>query len=266
MSASTSVTSSSPWLLRSGQPAPSGVRLIAFPYAGGGGWRFRRWLAGQLPAVDVVSVQLPGRENRLREPSIRDLPKLVDVLAAELRASGLVDGPGYVFFGHSLGSLIAFEVARELRRQGVGAPRALLVSGRRPPQLRTTPSIRHTLSDDDLIREIARLQGMSADVLNNREMLELTLPALRGDLALDETYVYVEEAPFACPIMAFGGQDDLEVSPEQLSHWAVHTRSQFSMAIFSGGHFFFETSPAQFTAALVTNLDALTAAVPLSDR
>jgi surfactin synthase thioesterase subunit len=246
----------SPWFLRlSARPQPA-MRLLAFPYAGAGAAMFRRWVDRLPSTVDVVGVQLPGRQNRSREAPARDLANLVRTIAAEMRTT-FSDGAPLVLFGHSLGAVIAFELARHLRRSDGTLPLALVVSGRTPPHLTSGPP-RHGMSDEELIGDLRRLDGIPPEIEGNREFLTLALPSLRADLFLDESYVYVNEPPLDCPILALGGDADPEVSSDDLKAWAIHTRSAFAIRIFEGGHFFPQTRPELFLPALAGFLDSLT--------
>lgn len=249
------IANGSPWLLRLSPGHSPCVRLIGFPFAGGGASMFRRWLKHLPSTIEILGVQFPARENRLREAPIETLAIAVNAVARELEP-WLGDGTPAVFFGHSLGALVGFETARQLRRQGAPGPATLVVSGRTPPQLPPRQGARHLLADAELVREIRRLDGIPLEVVAHREMLELILPVLRADLVLDETYTYTPEPPLDIPILAFGGDDDPEVSLDDLSQWALHTSSTFTLRRFPGGHFFIQTSPAP-AAELIVCLTSL---------
>jgi medium-chain acyl-[acyl-carrier-protein] hydrolase len=183
-------------------------------------------------------VQLPGRWNRHSEPAISGLALLVDKAI-----DGLADclGNVYALFGHSVGSLVAFEFARALRRRNLPGPSHLFVSGRRAPHLPGLPLKLSSLGDAALISQVGQRYGaLPESLLNDSEMLALVLPPLRSDLMLDEGYEFVEEPPLSCPITVFGGASDHTTSPESLAAWRQHTNSLFRVQMFPGGHFYLD--------------------------
>ena len=223
------------WIKRTGQDPQKCFRLFCFPYAGGGASIFRSW-PERLPSdIEVCATQFPGREDRLRETPFARLSSLIDVLADVLYP--YLDFP-FAFFGHSLGSLISFELTRRLRRQKAPCPLQLFISGCRAPQIPNPDPPIHQLPHAEFIEELLRFNGTPKAVVDNPELMELLLPLLRSDLRLYETYVYDHEAPLDCPISAFAGFEDEEVSREELAAWCGQTRSRFSMQMFPGNHFF----------------------------
>jgi medium-chain acyl-[acyl-carrier-protein] hydrolase len=223
------------WIKRTRQDPRTCFRLFCFPHAGGGASIFRAW-PDRLPSeIEVCAIQLPGREERLREPPFARLSSLIDVLADVLYP--YMDLP-FAFFGHSLGSLISFELARRLRRQKALCPLQLFISGCRAPQIPDPDPPIHHLPDAEFIKELSRFNGTPKAVLDNPELMEVFLPLLRSDIRLYETYVYHHEAPLDCPITAFGGLEDEEVSREELAAWCDQTRNRYSMQMFPGDHFF----------------------------
>lgn len=172
----------------------------------------------------------------MAEARFTALPPLVEELTPVL--SERVAGSRYVFFGHSLGALIAFEVCRGFRRIGTALPDRLIVSGLGAPHLPPRRPPIHDLPEREFIDELRRLDGTPDEALRNAELMELLLPMLRADSALSETYEFTDEPPLACPIVAFGGQDDEDAPVEDVREWRVHTNGPFTYRIFPGGHFF----------------------------
>jgi medium-chain acyl-[acyl-carrier-protein] hydrolase len=228
-------------------------RLFAHPHAGGGASAFTL-IARALPDdVELWTFALPGREARVREPPIADREVLVGALAEIVTAHA--DLP-YMLLGHSFGASIGFDLARRLRRAGVPPPLALFVSGRQAAHLPDRRPPVHHLEDARLVDELRRYGGTTAEVIENREMMALILPALRADLEMAETYVYTQEPPLDVPIFAYGGRDDEDVSAAELYAWRMHTRGRAQVRIFPGGHFYLYGS-ADAHAALAGDIAAV---------
>ena len=232
---STSSAAFDPWISYHKPGPKTRLRLFCFPYAGAGALIFRTW-SDSLPAdVEVCPVQLPGRGSRMTERPFTQLSPLVEALAQAL--APLLDRP-FAFFGHSLGALVSFELARRIRRQHGVHPARLFVSAARAPQIpHRGPSI-HTLPDKEFLMELRRLSGTPSELLDHEELMEIMLPILRADFALYETYLYSIEPPLNCPISAFGGLQDSKVSDSDLEAWRAQTSVSFSLQMFPGDHFF----------------------------
>ncbi len=235
------------------RPNPrASLRLLCFPYAGGGVPIFRAWPDLLPPEIEVWAVQLPGRDGRLREPVPDDLETLA--LAVTNGLGPLLDMP-FACFGHSMGALLAFEFARQIRRRGQPGPTHLFVSARRAPQLPRTDTLLHTLPEGPFIEMLRqRYNGIPAAVLAEPELLQLFLPMLRADFKMIETYQYREEAPLDCPIMAFGGAQDEWALPGELTAWRAQTHRSFKMQLFPGGHFYLQAALPQLITAVAREL------------
>jgi medium-chain acyl-[acyl-carrier-protein] hydrolase len=221
--------------------------MICFPYAGGHAGIFKSWAAELEPLVDVYGIQLPGRGHGRKEPPAEHVPELVADLGAALAPS--LDKP-FVLFGHSLGALLAFEVARWLQRHRRLVPRHLFVSGRRAPQIAWSEPPKWNLSDYEFIQHVSGLNGTPPEILENPELLHLVLPTLRADFKLNDTYEYTPSPPLTCPLTAFGGVDDEESDDERLQGWRSHTVARFSTQLFPGNHFFIHSCERELLASL----------------
>jgi medium-chain acyl-[acyl-carrier-protein] hydrolase len=211
------------------------LRLFCFPHAGTGASIFRNWSDGLPADVDVCPVEFPGRGTRLMQAPSTRLTPLVQALALGL--APLLHEP-FAFFGHSLGALVAFELARQLRRQSGVGPMRLFVSAARAPQIPTRNCPMHALPEAELLGELGRLNGIPEKVLEDKDIMQIMLPILRADLAVYETYVYLAEHPLPCPISGFGGLRDDRVSYGDLEAWRDQTSASFSLTMFPGDHFF----------------------------
>ncbi|WP_328935783.1 MULTISPECIES: alpha/beta fold hydrolase [unclassified Streptomyces] len=221
------------WIRRF-QPRPTApVRLVCLPHAGGSATFFAGLPAMLSPEVEVLAVQYPGRQDRRGEPFVESLDQLTRGVVDELLP--LTDRP-LALFGHSLGAMLAFEVARSLTAVG-HAPSALFVSGRRAPS-RQRPEYDHALDDDGLLREIRTLSGTDNRVFADEEILRMVLPAIRADFRIVENYRYAPGPPLDCPLTVFTGVDDPKVSADEAEAWREHTTDSFDLVTLTGGHFF----------------------------
>ena len=240
------------WLVRAEPRDRACLTLVCFPYAGGGASVFRRWSEWLPDEDDVAAVQPPGREQRLLEPVFRELDPLLREIVSRL-APALTDP--FAFFGHSLGALLAYEVAHALRSQR--EPRCLFVSGCRAPHLPPSRDPIHRLPDRSFIDELRRLGGTPSEILDHDEMIQLLLPLLRADIGISETYVHRSRPRLTCPIVAFGGVNDPDVTAMALAAWGGHTEGPFTFQLFPGDHFFLQESRAALLASMSEVLDRL---------
>jgi len=185
------------------------------------------------------------------ETPFTQLAPMVEALAQTI--GPLLDKP-FAFFGHSLGALVGFELARQLRRQSGVQPVRLFVSADRAPQLPHRDRPIHALPDGELLQELRRLNGIPGKVLEEAELMQIMLPVLRADFAVYETYVYSTEPPLNCPISTFGGLQDQRVSRGDLEAWRDQTSGSFSLRMFPGDHFFWNATQPLLLQALSQEL------------
>jgi surfactin synthase thioesterase subunit/glycosyltransferase involved in cell wall biosynthesis len=228
-----------------GRVAPGALRLFCFPHAGGGVAAFKAW-AERLPRSVAVVPMRPPRQNR---PNT--MAGLVAALGDAIEIH--LDEP-FAFFGHSMGAVVAFELARLLRRRNRPAPRLLVASGARAPQFRRGHVPPPEPSEAQFLEALRQLEGTPREVLDNPTLMQLILPALREDAAIYRHYIYAEEDPLDCPIHAYGGAEDPNVRREHLDAWAQQTTGAFRVRVFPGGHFYLQTCRAEFLAALAGDL------------
>jgi surfactin synthase thioesterase subunit/glycosyltransferase involved in cell wall biosynthesis len=221
-------------------------RLFCFPHAGAGTLAYRNWI---VPSLATCPALLPGREDRAAEPAFEQMPLLINALLEAVRP--LISSAS-VFFGHSMGAGIAFELARALRRTGGILPGALVVSGAKPPQYRLNRPPQPDPTDEELAAQIRALSGSTDPI--QEDLIQLALPVLRSDTRLYRNYSYSEEPPLPIPIYAYCGTADPNVSPEQMADWASQTSASFHQRTFPGGHFYLRELSAAVLESLTQDL------------
>ena len=208
----------------------------------------------------MCAVELPGRGTRIHEPPYRRLTPLVRALASSLEP--YLDRP-FAIFGHSMGGLLGFELARTLRDRGQPQPAHLFVSGMSVPgAARTRPAI-HGAPDEDVKRELRVLGGTPRELLDDDELMSLMLPTLRADFSVLETYEHRPGPPLAVPITVFGGLSDPAVPSAGLPGWRAQPVLGARVHLFPGGHFFLHAAAGAVVRSVAS---ALEQALPVSGR
>ncbi|MEU7649337.1 thioesterase II family protein [Streptomyces huasconensis] len=220
-------------------PSAAGVRLVCFPHAGGAASYFYQVSKQLRPVADVLAVQYPGRQERRKEPCLTGVTELADVLAEELLE--WADRP-LAFFGHSMGALVGFEVARRLEPKGVRLV-SFFASGRAAPSLSRDEGV-HRRDDAGLIAKMKELGGTAGSLLDDPEVVEMLLPALRNDYRAVETYRLTPGPPLGCPLVVLTGDADPQVSVEEAARWRDFSTGEFEMHTYPGGHFYLDAHAA----------------------
>jgi medium-chain acyl-[acyl-carrier-protein] hydrolase len=229
---------------------PAKLRLFCLPYAGGSAHIFADW-ADALPApVTVHRLELPGRGLRFVDPPEESVDALVDDLSLTILQH--LDLP-FALFGHSLGGIVAFELARRLQRD-IEPPVHLFVSAVRAPDSPPDEAPASSLSDAEFHQHIRGLNGTPQDLLDNEELMQLMLPVLRADFTAADSYRYRPGPPLRCPITAFGSRTDPEVSVAQLRGWRRHTSGRFTVRVMPGDHFFLHSARGELLTLLADAL------------
>ncbi|MEW5989007.1 MAG: alpha/beta fold hydrolase [Chloroflexota bacterium] len=246
-----SSTKIDPWLVIF-RPNPNArLRLFCFPFAGGSAMAYRAWPEELPAAIEVCAVQLPGRESRLREAPATSLPNLIPTLTDALSPYFTLP---FAFFGHSMGALIGFELARYLRKMKRPGPVHLFYSGHRAPQLPDPDPPLHVLPEPQFVTAIRNFNGTPEAVLQHPELMQLVLPILRADFTLVETYTYQPDEPLNCPISALGGVQDKDATREELDALRQQTRRAFSLRMFAGDHFYLNDQRTALLKAVAQDL------------
>lgn len=230
------------------------TRLFLFPYAGGGPAVFNQWVSGIPNTVEALIAHYPGRGSRHQEAPIKQITTLVENLFLAIQP--LLDKP-CAFFGHSLGGMVAFELAHHLRYHGLPQPQILFISACGVPHLSDPHPPIHALPDSDFLKSLQQLKSIPSELLDQPEVMQLLLPIVRADFKAIENHVHSPvELPLDVPIVAFGGLDDSRVSRERLEGWSLYTNSGFQLQYFPGDHFFIHTDRETVIAAVLQSIYA----------
>ncbi|WP_433756912.1 thioesterase II family protein [Nocardia sp. CA-135398] len=230
------------WLRRLSPARTAGShKLVCFPHAGGSAISFGPLAERVGPEYEVFAIQYPGRQDRRLEPLVDNIADLVDGLLPELKAA-VGDAQDFSLFGHSMGSVVAFEACRRLEHESGASARVLFASGRRAPSA-ALPELRtHLLSDRELGEHLVRFGGTPSALLEDPEFRELILSIVRNDYRAIENYECSADAKVSSPIVAIVGDRDPDASLAQIEEWGAHTTGSFFAKSFPGGHFFIDSN------------------------
>jgi pyochelin biosynthesis protein PchC len=238
------------------------MRLVCFPHAGGTASFYKAWPGDFSNMIEVQSVQYPGHEDRIREQAMCEMSRLAD-LASEAIAQ-LMDRP-VALFGHSLGAVVAYEVARRLTQVRPNRLACLFVSGRPAPGVHPSRA-KHLADDETLWAELRRLGGTDSFILDHAGWRSLLLPILRADYRLDETYEYWPLPKLGCPVVACVGDSDPEAGAAEAIGWGDVTSGQFGLQVFPGDHFYLVPRRGDLTRMVKHRLGVMCDAPTLSTR
>lgn len=241
------------WVRRFHPSPEARIRLVCFPHAGGSATYFFPVSGALKPGVEVLALQYPGRQDRRNESRIQNIDELADRLHGAI-APWCQDGTA--FFGHSMGAILAFEVARRLERKEGISPAALIVSGRRGPSTERVETV-HQRSEAGLVRELQDLSGTDTAMLDDEEFVQMVLPAMRSDYTAIENYRYDLGPPVSCPILALTGDHDPKTTVEEVENWARHTSGSFDLKVYQGGHFYLNDRAAEVIRTIADYLRSL---------
>lgn len=228
------------------------ARLFCFPFAGGSATFYADWADAFLQSsVELVPVQLPGRGRMVGRPCAQSINEVVETVAPSLQTSRVP----VALFGHSMGAIIAFEVARRLQDDG-GSAHHLFVSGRPTPEIHRPDTKPSELPRNELIGMLRNYGAVADEILENDEILDLLLPMIRADFGMIQRYRYAPGPPLACPISAWCGDSDAEVHPQLMEGWSEHTASKFDLRVLSGDHFFLTRHREAMVSTMLKKLSA----------
>lgn len=240
------MTNANPWIVRRSD-APRPKRLYCFSYAGGSAATYFPWQVALAPDIEIAAIQLPGRGARFGEAPLTSLASVIEQAAYAIAGER---HPDFAFFGHSLGALLAFEVARFGAASGFTAPVRLILSGCNAPRHRTAGKQLHLLSDDGLIAQLEKYNGTPPEILREPALMELVLPVVRADFSLVDAYRYQAAARLNMPITVLAGTRDSPECNGQADRWPEESTAGGTVHWFDGDHFFIHSHSAEVLACL----------------
>jgi pyochelin biosynthetic protein PchC len=230
------------------------MRLVCFPHAGGAATYYFPMSQAFTPRIEVSAMQYPGRQDRRHEAFVGTVDELADRVFAVLRDGS--DRP-FAFFGHSMGAVLAFEVAQRFERHTAQTPVHLFVSGRGAPSRYRGGTV-HTRTDKGILDELRRIGGTDERFLADPELVATVLGVTRNDYRAVETYSWRPQAPLSCPITALVGDADPQATVPDAGGWSDHTTGPFDLRVFPGGHFYLDRQRARVVETITAALDRVT--------
>jgi surfactin synthase thioesterase subunit len=238
------------WVRRFHEAGNACTRLVCFPHAGGSASYFFRLSAALSPEFNVCAIQYPGRQDRRNEPFVETIDDLADCIYAALNP--VIDGP-VALFGHSMGAVVAFEVARRFEERAQITPTTVFVSARRGPSRLGDEAMQ--LGDDaDLVEKMCELGGTDPRLLSDPGVLEMILPAFRNDVRALEQYWQSPNVRISAPIVVMTAVDDPWTTMEDAMAWHEHTSGSGTTHTFDGGHFYLERHAHRVSTVIAETL------------
>jgi surfactin synthase thioesterase subunit len=229
------------------------LTIIAIPFAGGNAYSYN-FFERHLPSnFNLKTIELPGRGERMADDFIIDSNELAKDIVLQILKE--IDKAPYIIYGHSLGTLIGYELTKEIIRKRYRVPLGLLFTGRSGPSVPEEVMI-SDYSCSAFWNEISLMGGLPPAVLANQELKDFFEPVLRSDFKIAETYKYVPmDSPFAIPISVIAGTNEKDITDETLGTWQNETSFPLYKQYMSGHHFFIHEHAASITRLMVTMLN-----------
>ncbi|HCQ89391.1 MAG TPA: thioesterase [Clostridium sp.] len=216
------------------------MKLFCLPYAGGAEAIYYKWKKHLNSSIQLEPIELKARGKRFNESFYETLEEAVEDIFQIIKDKIVHDE--YAIYGHSMGSLLAYELYYKIASKDLKIPKHIFFSGYKSPDIKSQEKHIHLLPDEEFIREVIGLGGTSEELLDNKELLELFIPILRSDFRVLENYVYINrEDKIQCDISVLSGKED-DITQEEILAWKNHGDKEFKVHNVEGGHFFINTN------------------------
>lgn len=226
------------------------IKVFCFSHAGGSALIFRKWLKRD-SEIEVIPVELPGKGTRIGEEAITDFEKLTEQLSQSIAKK--INNERFYLFGHSMGAIIAFDIASKLEKIHEIKPEKLIVVGRQAPHFPNEDKFKSYMGDEALIDEMKRVNGTPKEFFENEAFLKFMIPIIRNDYKLNESYEYKGEK-INIPIIAHSAKYDYEADEGIMSHWSEVTNNTFKLKSFNGDHFFIYDEKMNYYKELIKEI------------
>lgn len=219
--------------------------LFCLPYAGGSESIYYKWKKYLSPFIELEPIELKGRGKRFNEPLYETLDEAVEDIFMNIKSKILDEE--YMIYGHSMGSLLAYEIYYKIKDNNLRKPKHIFFSGYEAPSIIKKRENTYTLPNYDFINKIIELGGTPEEVMNNKELLDLFLPIIRSDFKILETYNYKErEDKIQCDVSILNGKKD-SINLDEILAWKNHAGKGFKVYNFEGNHFFINSNVKNIT-------------------
>ena len=219
--------------------------LFCLPYAGGSESIYYKWKKYLNPFIELEPIELKGRGRRYNEPLYETLDEAVEDIFMNIKSKILNEE--YMIYGHSMGSLLAYEIYYKIKDNALRKPKHIFFSGYEAPSIIKKRENTYTLPNYDFINKIMELGGTPEEVMNNKELLDLFLPIIRSDFKILETYNYKErEDKIQCDVSILNGKKD-SINLDEILAWKNHAGKDFKVYNFEGNHFFINSNVENIT-------------------
>ncbi|MHB8063776.1 MAG: thioesterase II family protein [Ruminiclostridium sp.] len=228
------------------------IQLFCIPYAGGSALIYSQWKKYLHESIELCPVELSGRGKRIGSPFYKSIYEAADDIYNNMKEV-LSSNSSYALYGHSMGSLLVYELLYKLKSSGLCGPRHVFFSGSNPPHINKNKKTLHLLPEKEFIDEVLKLGGTPTDTFKNEEIAQVFVPILRADFKILETYNYFpKESKISCKVTALTGTDDATVLLHDVYSWKEYVESEFNVVEITGGHFFILDN-AQKVVSIINN-------------
>lgn len=214
------------------------MKLYVIPHAGGsamGYMTMKRFIDPE--NVELVPLELSGRGRRMNEACKTSIEEDVTDLYTMIKEQ--IKGEDYAIFGHSLGTLITYELVKKIQSEKMKMPKCVFFSGGPAPYYRKLLPVIGDVSDEEFLKKFGNFQALPAEILGNSQLLAMILPVLRADIKKSESYVYRESESINTDAVCFYGEEDPLVNEEAMEKWSSLFSGSFHIKAFDGGHFYY---------------------------